>query len=1134
EPEKNNILLITDSPSDVDYLVVLLRDSAKINFEYRLVLNALELEIALKEREWDLVLCNFVLATLSSVDVIKLVKHSQPTTPIILVSEGATVQVAVDMMRLGASGFVEKTDYLRLIEFVRQALETRHLTKESDESYYESIIKYQTELICRYDADFRLTFANRAYSEWYEQPIEALLGSNILDNIPAEYRERAIAHVKTLTFDSPVAKLVYQDSLPGQKLRWIEWTNRAIFDKSGRFIEYQSVGRDITEHKRIEEKLLYSEAQQKALLSANPDLLFRITPEGIFVEFHGPQTDLLVPPEAFIGKHIQDILPSWVANRSLEAIKQVDLTRQPVIFEYELFFQADMHFFEARFAPLDNTEEVLAIIRDITARKRAEAALRDSEEKYRSLIESSDGAFSMVDSTGRYLYLNRIAAVPFGVEPEQLMGKTVHDLFPPSQANNIMADINRVITLEKGLVLEPEVTLAGKSVWFRTSLQPIRDSTGKPYAALIYASEITDKKMAEREILMQNELLRQSRNLIAMSNLEGQITFMNRGGAIMLGYDQPEMFIGKQIADFHLPEDAERALNEYLPYALKNGQWSGENRLKTPDGRLIDVEQTIFPILNDSGNILQAATIMVDITQRKHGEEALRQSETRFKALVENSPDFIVRHNIEFELLYANPAAAQLYGESAESLIGKTPEKLAIDQNVLQPWQEFALKVIETGQEQVLDYEITLFGQVFYLQTRIVPEFNTKKQLVSLLSITRDLTSLKQAQNEVIRSKEQLFHSQKMEMVGRLAGGVAHDFNNLLTVIQAYAEIIANGLHSQDPLLENAQEIKKAGEKAAALTKQLLAFSRRQRLQPKVLNLNNTILDIEKMLKRLIGDNVEIMCELDRNLGMVMADPVQVELIIINLAVNARDAMRGVGSFKLKTSNVQLDEGHTGYFQTIKPGQYVLLEASDTGCGMDNETLSHIFEPFFTTKEPGKGTGLGLATVYGIIQQSQSYISVYSEPGLGSVFKIYLPKLEGISTPEVVEQPVVNLPTSGSETILLVEDENLIRKLARALLRKNGYTVLEAENGHEALEMYRNYGGKIDLLISDMVMPRMGGKELSVELAKHFPDLKILLMSGYSEDMFYDDSILLSTDFIQKPFSSIELVRKVRLLLDRV
>ncbi|NWJ46855.1 MAG: response regulator [Chloroflexi bacterium] len=283
EPEKNNILLITDSPSDVDYLVELLRDSAKINFEYCLILTALELEIALKEREWDLVLCNFVLATLSSVDVIKLVKHSQPTTPIILVSEGATMQDAVDMMRLGASGFVEKAEYPRLIEFVRQALEKWHLTKESESVLESSIVAYQTELICRYDADFRLTFVNRPYSEWYKQPIEALLGSNILDKIPAEYRERAIAHVKALTVNSPLAKLVYQDSLPGQKPRWIEWTNRAIFDKSGRFIECQSVGHDITEHKRIEEKLLYSETQQKALLSANPDLLFRITPEGIFV-----------------------------------------------------------------------------------------------------------------------------------------------------------------------------------------------------------------------------------------------------------------------------------------------------------------------------------------------------------------------------------------------------------------------------------------------------------------------------------------------------------------------------------------------------------------------------------------------------------------------------------------------------------------------------------------------------------------------------------------------------------------------------------------------------------------------------------------------------------------------------------
>ncbi|NWJ45997.1 MAG: PAS domain S-box protein [Chloroflexi bacterium] len=740
-------------------------------------------------------------------------------------------------------------------------------------------------------------------------------------------------------------------------------------------------------------------------------------------------------------------------------------------------------------------------------------------------------AFFSLNSDWTLFYIDQQADSFFLKKSNQLVGKNIWEEYPDLAETAIFEEFHKAV--ETGAAVEFEWFYPLLNSWFQFQLYP------SPERLSIYLHSISDPTLNYKhlaEAFLQSEyrfakIFEASPIAMAISTVaDGRYREVNESVLKMLGCTREEM-IGRTSVELGLwfeQSDRERMLKVMQAQGFVSEL---DLKIQTPKGEILHcLAYAEILELNGEKYLL---TMLHNITKRKQGEEALRQSNTRFKALVENSPDFIVRHDKELKVLYANPAASQLYGASAESLLGKPSDELGIDRNIFQPWQDFALKVIETGQEQALDYEITIYGQVFYLQTRIVPEYNVEGQLVSLLSITRDFTSLKQTQNELIRHKEQLFHSQKMEMVGRLAGGVAHDFNNLLTIIQSYAEIIENGLQVSDPLLESAQEIKRAGQKAATLTSQLLALGRRQVLQPQVLNLNNSVLDIEKMLRRVIGENVELVCELTPYVSAILADPVQIEQIIINLAVNARDAMPVGGTFKLKTSNIQLDEEQQYYYQTVKPGQYVLLEVSDTGFGMDSETLSHIFEPFFTTKELGKGTGLGLSTVYGIVQQSQGYISVYSEPGWGSIFKIYLPKLEGIPTPLVVAQPTISLATKGYETILLVEDEKLIRKLAGTLLRKNGYTVLEAENGFDALEKYRLYEDKIHLLLSDMIMPRMGGGELSLELVKYSPDLKILFMSGYSADLVCNEGLFPQADFIQKPFSSIDLVRKVRLMLDR-
>jgi signal transduction histidine kinase/CheY-like chemotaxis protein len=395
---------------------------------------------------------------------------------------------------------------------------------------------------------------------------------------------------------------------------------------------------------------------------------------------------------------------------------------------------------------------------------------------------------------------------------------------------------------------------------------------------------------------------------------------------------------------------------------------------------------------------------------------------------------------------------------------------------------------------------------------------------VGILGVTRDIS---------IRRKleAQLQQAQKMEVVGRLAGGVAHDFNNLLTAILGYSEILLANLDVRDPTHQDAMEIKKAGERAALLTRQLLAFSRRQVLQPKSLQLNLVVENLVKMVKRLIGEDIGLEIISDPDLGRVMVDPGQIEQVILNLTVNARDAMPQGGKLIMQTANVTLDEAYTRDHAEVRPGRYVLLAVTDTGCGMDAATRSHIFEPFFTTKDMGKGTGLGLPMVYGIVHQSNGHIWVYSEPGQGSTFKIYLPMVAA-ETESALPGRVTEATPQGHETILLVEDDDGVRQIAGRILRRSGYQVLEAREGGQALQICREYRGDIHLVLTDLVMPGINGRDLVLRLASLHPGIKVAFMSGYAEDYVFDqDGLDLGLGFIQKPFEAQVLTRKIWELL---
>ena len=509
---------------------------------------------------------------------------------------------------------------------------------------------------------------------------------------------------------------------------------------------------------------------------------------------------------------------------------------------------------------------------------------------------------------------------------------------------------------------------------------------------------------------------------------------------------------------------------------------------------------------------------------------SLLESETRYRSIFDYGTDGIVIIDPDTATLidFNNQACAQL-GYTREEFGGL---KIS-DIEILEGPEEINAhiqKIINTGYDEFETVHRTKYGK----QRNI----HVKAQYINLGGkptyhcIWRDITYRKRAESEKEKLQSQLQQAMKMEAVGRLAGGVAHDFNNLLTVITGYSELLLQKVGKESPTRGELEEIKRAGERAATLTQQLLAFSRKQIIEPKVMHLDRLVAEVHAMLSRLIGENIEIQTITGKSPGLVKIDPGQFQQILMNLVVNARDAMPGGGKIVIETSNVDLDEGYCAAHPYVASGRFVMLAVSDTGQGMSEEVKAHIFEPFFTTKERGSGTGLGLATTYGAVKQSGGSIEVYSEVGIGTTFKIYLPRVEEVAVEPEEDGRPADLP-GGTETVLLVEDEDTVRSLGVRILKDLGYRILQARNGDEALALATGYGERIDLLLTDVVMPGMSGKELATRLAPHRPETKVLFTSGYTDDAIVNHGVLdEGVSFIGKPYTPVALARKVREVLD--
>lgn len=955
------------------------------------------------------------------------------------------------------------------------------------------------------------------------------------------------------------------------RVLWFRDRGLVVREADGRMLQHGFM-LDITDRKEAEAALLKLSRQTNMILNSAGDGIFGLDTEGrpTFVNRAAAQM-LGYEPEEMLGRHGHshwhyskaDGSPYDEKDCPIYAVMRDGTTRRG---SDDVFWRKDGTSFPTEFistAIRDGDEIVGAVVtfRDITARQRAEKAQKQAEERFRSIFENAVEGIYQSTPDGRFVGVNPAMAAMFGYESPEEMIEAIEDISGQLYVDSRLREDFKHRMEQHGQVERFECKVMrkdGKKIWVSENARAVRNVIGRVCYYEGTLEDVTARKRDEEERQVTYEIIHAANET---ENLEELLRRIHRSLARVLcaencfvaWYDPvtgtfsfpfwvdkfdaapPPQKIGKSCTTYVfrkgegmlIPQekfDQLAAEGEVELVGTPSPSWLGVP-LRTPSATIgvLVVQhyedahaytQRDLEFLSSVGGQIALAI------ERKRADSALRESEARLRLLIEQLP--AVLWTVDKNLCFTSSVGAGLarLGLKQHEVVGKSLyEYFQTDDRNFVPIA--AHRRALAGESMTFHAE---WGGGSYT-CHAEPLRSLDGEILGAIGMALDITDRKQLE-------AQLRQAQKMEAVGRLAGGIAHDFNNLLMVIQGYTELLMDRLGSVHPLRRNAEQIHDASQRAASLTRQLLAFSRKQMLAPQVLNICSVVTDMEKILRRLIGEDVELAIANVENVWPVKADRSQVEQVILNLAVNSRDAMPNGGKLTIETANVEIDASYTRENPVVEPGEYVMMAVSDTGCGMDPETQAHIFEPFFTTKEKGKGTGLGLATVYGIVKQSGGYIWVYSEVGRGTTFKVYLPHVNEIAS-AAQPKPEPRAPRHGTETILLVEDEKGVRELAREYLEQAGYRVLQAENAAEAMKISETHSGAIDLLFTDVVMGGMSGRHLAEEMQKMRPTIKVLYMSGYADEAIVHHGLLgRDVQLLQKPFTLNSLALKVRETLE--
>jgi PAS domain S-box-containing protein len=1177
------------------------------------------IEAARRERP-DLIVSDVTMPRADGIELCRAVR-AEPAlshTPILLVSAlRKDTASAVEGLRAGADEYLEAPFVpIRLAALAARLIERKcgeDAVRESEERY-RAFIAHSSEGIWRLeleepipvtlpeDEQIELLYAHCRLAECNDRMArmygfdraEELVGARLSRFLPRS-RPGTMDYLRSFVragYQMTDAEYAEFDPAGSERLLL---NNVVGIVEGGLLRRVWGTHRDVTERKRAAEALRESHSLLEAIIEGAADIIFVKDKEGRYLMINTEGARAIGRPVGeIVGLTDAGIFPPALSARLAEDDRQVLLTGKTQTFEDVLELANGTRICLTTKSPYRNHRgEVIGlcgIARDITEMKRAEAALRESEDRFQAFMDNSPAMAFMKDKEGRYVFVSGQAGRFFGIEPGRWLGKTAFDLWPEEFARRL-DEKNRAV-LSSGRTTEFVDVFPGPDGSPRSMLSfkfPLRDSAGRALLGGVVI-DITERVRGEEMLHESNETLRAlihgSPLAIIGLDTEWRVTAWNPAAERTFGWAEAEV-LGRPLeeVDGAGPEESHALADR----AYESGDLTGvEARRRRKDGSPVDLSISFSVLRDRQGTARGVVKIAEDITVRKAMDAALLEANQRaileYERLLERIAALaqslgvardlssVFRAVLDFTLLSAPCSALSISLYDADTRTRRVDylwyngreqdvsglEAIAVGDGAVG-------RAVATGEVQLAedDYFKRLGGKQTTVykgyeedprnpRSALVAPMAYKGAVVGVVEIqcyeeaaytSGHVTAMSMAANltanavENVRlyerereKEEQLRHSQRLESVGKLAGGVAHDFNNLLVAINGYSDLSLRRLEEGDPVRYNVEEIKRAGERAAALTSQLLAFSRKQVMQPKLISLNEVVTDMNRMLRRVIGEDIELVVALAPDLGVIRADPNMLEQVVLNLCVNSRDAMPRGGRLVIETSNVALDDAYAYRHVGVKPGRYVCLSVSDTGEGMDAKTRARVFEPFFTTKEMGKGTGLGLSTVYGIVKQSGGNVWVYSEAGQGSVFKVYLPRVEEGPVEERAA-PEAAPPPAGSEKILLVEDDSLVRLVVREIISEQGYEVLAADGPAEAERLFREHED-IELLLTDVVMPQMNGKELAERLLGRRPALRVLFMSGYSEAVVRDGALEEGIEFIQKPFTPDALLRKLREVLD--
>ena len=996
-----------------------------------------------------------------------------------------------------------------------------------------SITENMSDSVIATNADFQITYVNKKAEELFGYRLDELQGQSP-DIFNAEPTAEQIQARLYETVSS--GKVYYGEHLNKKRNGTKFLCGFKVFQllaDEGDTYTYVGIQRDITEQRRAIDVLRESEKKWRNILVNTPQIGLSLDKKGkiTFANRHFLQLTGWSEREVIGHNWFELCIPSEIRNEIQTVFRSVmngkgnlDLTT----YENEILTCNG----ERRVVAWSNVLtrdleggiiDVTCLGVDLTERKRAEALLQESESRYRTIFENNLNPIAIIDNEGYYLEANQAFYKFTQTNSHTLLKRSVFEFSPPNRKEK--QEEEHRPAWSSGGTFETEYLIGDQIKTLELSVTPIYYKGRKAIVGI--GVDTTKRKKSEAALRESEEKFRALSSMLPQIVFETDskfnLTFVNKNAFRTFLYTEEDFESGLNALQMISPSDQKMAAE--MINTIMKGEADGIGN----EYLAIKKDGTEFPVLIYSSLLFRNGIpagirgVMVDISERKLVEKKIKQSEEKFRSLYELSPQAIALTDIDSgEILDVNDKLCELTKYSREEIIGKTTTEVGFYNK--KDRQIFVNELMASGQVNGLEMDFfakngsKLTALMFARPVKIMDES-------LLLTIFHNMTEQKLLQKNIARA-------QKLESVGRLAGGVAHDFNNMLGVIMGHTELALLQADENHDLYSDLKEIQNAAKRSADITKQLLAFARKQTISPKKIDLNDTVESMLNMLRRLIGEDIDLVWQPGVHLWLVKMDPSQFDQILVNLCVNARDAISGVGKLTIETGTKTFDEEYCNEHAGFIPGDFVLLVVSDTGSGMDKNTLDNLFEPFFTTKEVGKGTGLGLATVYGIVKQNNGFINVYSEPGQGSTFKIYLPRFVADDDSEKAV-PEKKVAAVGFETILLVEDEPSILRMTRMMLERKGYSVLSAATPTEAVEKATNHSDSIDLLMTDVVMPEMNGRDLAEKLIELHPNIKLLFMSGYTADVIAHQGVLDDgVAFIQKPFSMADMTAKVREVLD--